>query len=110
MHGNERNYCVALIALDPDAVADWGNHAGKGEKSYAELVKDPDLVKVVGEQVEELNKRLNRWESIKKWVILDHDLTVESGELTPSMKVKRKVVEQNNKEQIDSALRVTARL
>ena len=58
-------------------------------------------MKVVDEQVEELNKRLNRWESIKKWIILDHDLTVESGELTPSMKVKRKVVEQNNKEQID---------
>ncbi len=101
VHGAERNYCVALIALDPDAVADWGNHAGKGEKSYTELVQDPELVKVVDEQVEELNKRLNRWESIKKWVILDHDLTVESGELTPSMKVKRKVVEQNNQEQID---------
>ena len=39
--------------------------------------------------------RLNRWETIKKWEILDHDLTVESGELTPSMKVKRNVVEDN---------------
>ena len=43
--------------------------------------------------VEELNARLNRWETIKKWEILDHDLTIESGELTPSMKVKRNVVE-----------------
>ena len=45
--------------------------------------------------VEELNRRLNRWETIKKWKLLDHDLSVESGELTPSMKVKRNVVEDN---------------
>ena len=45
--------------------------------------------------------RLNRWETIKKHDILDHDLTIESGELTPSLKVKRKVVEGNNKDLID---------
>ena len=55
---------------------------------------------MVGGYVDELNDRLNRWESIKKWVLLDHDLTVESGELTPSMKVKRKVVEDNYKDDI----------
>jgi long-chain acyl-CoA synthetase len=44
--------------------------------------------------VRRLNERLNRWETVKKWVVLDADLSVESGELTPSMKVKRKVVEQ----------------
>ena len=48
-----------------------------------------------------LKERLNRWESIKKWIVLDHDLSVESGELTPSMKVKRKVVEQNYARELD---------
>ena len=57
---------------------------------------------MVAGYVDELNSRLNRWETIKKWQLLDHDLTVESGELTPSMKVKRNVVEDNNKELIDS--------
>ena len=52
--------------------------------------------------VDELNKKLNRWETIKKWELLDHDLTVESGELTPSMKVKRNVVEDNYKDRIDA--------
>ena len=52
--------------------------------------------------VDELNSKLNRWETIKKWELLDHDLTVESGELTPSMKVKRNVVEDNNAEHIDA--------
>ena len=51
--------------------------------------------------VDELNSQLNRWETIKKWELLDHDLTVESGELTPSMKVKRNVVEDNYKAPID---------
>jgi long-chain acyl-CoA synthetase len=57
---------------------------------------------MVGDYVEELNSRLNRWETIKKWELLDHDLTVESGELTPSMKVKRNVVEENYKDEINA--------
>src|SRR5690349_19051060 len=101
VHGNERNYCVALVALDPDALTDWAEHHGKGGTPYDELVKDPEVEKEVADCVEQLNARLNRWESIKKWIILDHDLTVESGELTPSMKVKRKVVEENYKQEID---------
>ena len=57
---------------------------------------------MVGGYVDELNEKLNRWETIKKWELLDHDLSVESGELTPSMKVKRNVVEDNNKARIDA--------
>jgi long-chain acyl-CoA synthetase len=52
--------------------------------------------------VDQLNSKLNRWETIKKFVILPEDLTVETGELTPSLKVKRKVVEENNKERLDA--------
>jgi long-chain acyl-CoA synthetase len=52
--------------------------------------------------VEELNTRLNRWESIKKWEILERDLSIESGELTPSLKVKRAVVESNEKERLEA--------
>ena len=55
-----------------------------------------------GGYVEQLNGQPNRWETIKKWELLDHDLTIESGELTPSLKVKRAVVEANNKDLIDS--------
>ena len=70
--------------------------------SYTDIVKSDAVHKMVGDYVEELNTKLNRWETIKKWEILDHDLTIESGELTPSMKVKRNVVEGNNKALIDS--------
>jgi long-chain acyl-CoA synthetase len=64
-------------------------------------VQSDAVQKMVGDYVEELNSHLNRWETIKKWKLLDHDLTVESGELTPSMKVKRNVVEENNKALIE---------
>ena len=57
---------------------------------------------MVAGYIEQLNSRLNRWETIKKWIVLERDLTVESGELTPSMKVKRKVVEDNYKKEIDA--------
>jgi long-chain acyl-CoA synthetase len=102
VHGNERNFCSALITLDPDAVAEWAESHGMQGKSYAEVVRSPEIHAIVSEQVEELNQRLNRWETIKKWEILDHDLSVESGELTPSMKVKRAVVEANHKDLLDS--------
>jgi long-chain acyl-CoA synthetase len=100
--GNERNYCVALITLDPDAVAGWAEENGMAGKSYTEIVSSQECKDMVAGYVDELNGRLNRWETIKKWELLDHDLTVESGELTPSMKVKRNVVEDNHKARIDA--------
>jgi len=100
--GNERNYCVALITLDPDAIAGWAEENGMGGKSYTDIVSSQACKDMVGGYVDELNGRLNRWETIKKWELLDHDLTVESGELTPSMKVKRNVVEDNHKDRIDA--------
>jgi long-chain acyl-CoA synthetase len=99
--GNERNFCVALITLDPDALADWAEE-NRVSGDYAAIVASDACEKMVQGYVEELNRRLNRWETIKKWKLLDHDLSVESGELTPSMKVKRNVIEDNYQELIDS--------
>jgi long-chain acyl-CoA synthetase len=100
--GNERNFCVALITLDPDAMAGWAEENGMAGASYSEIVGSDKVQEMVGGYVEELNSKLNRWETIKKWELLDHDLSVESGELTPSMKVKRNVVEDNYKAKIDA--------
>jgi long-chain acyl-CoA synthetase len=102
VHGNDRNFCVALITLDPDAMAEWAKHHGMDGRSYTEIVSSQQVQEMVSGYVDQLNARLNRWETIKKWLVLDHDLSVESGELTPSMKVKRKVVEENHREQIES--------
>ena len=97
--GNERNYVVALVTLDPDALPGWATENGVSG-DYTEIVRSDACKAMVQGYVDELNKNLNRWETIKKWELLDHDLTVESGELTPSMKVKRNVVEDNYKDVI----------
>jgi long-chain acyl-CoA synthetase len=102
VHGNERNYCVALVTIDPDQAIAWAEQNGMAGAAYTDIVKSEAMAQLISEKVDELNLRLNRWETIKKHVILDHDLSVESGELTPSLKVKRKVVEENNKELITS--------
>ena len=97
--GNERNFVVALVTLDPDALPGWADENGVSG-DYTEIVRSDACKAMVQGYVDELNKNLNRWETIKKWELLDHDLTVESGELTPSMKVKRNVVEDNYKDLI----------
>jgi long-chain acyl-CoA synthetase len=100
--GAERNFVVALVTLDPDAVAGWAAENGMSGSSYTDIVRSDEVKAMIGDYVDTLNSQLNRWETIKKWELLDHDLTIESGELTPSLKVKRSVVETNNKDLIDS--------
>jgi long-chain acyl-CoA synthetase len=99
--GEGRNFCVALVALDPDTISGWAAERGLTGKSYADLVKLPEVHALIDEHVKKLNSELNRWETIKKWALLDHDLSVERGELTPSLKVKRTVVADQNKEVLD---------
>jgi long-chain acyl-CoA synthetase len=98
--GDQRNYCVALITLDPDAMAGWAEANDMAGASYTDIVRSRQVQEMVAGYVDELNSRLNRWETIKKWEVLDHDLTIESGELTPSMKVKRNVVQDNHQARI----------
>lgn len=98
--GSERNYCVALVTLDPDAIADWAKE-NDVEGDYTAIVQNPKTVAMVQDYIDKLNLELNRWETIKKFRLLDHDLSIESGELTPSLKVKRNVVEDRHQAIID---------
>jgi long-chain acyl-CoA synthetase len=102
VHGAERNFCTAIVALDPEAITKWAERNGLGDKSYAEVVSSDQAHQMVQHHVDQLNERLNRWETIRRFVVLDHDLSVESGELTPSLKVKRKVVEDNHRDELDA--------
>ena len=72
------------------------------ETDYARLTADPGVRDYVQNCIDQVNSRLNRWETIKDFRILDRDLTVEDGEVTPSMKVRRKVVEAKYRTLLDS--------
>ena len=74
---------------------------GMAGKAYAEVVTSDAAHAMVQGYVDELNDGLNRWETIKKFTILDHDLTVEEGELTPSLKLRRKIVVERYGSEID---------
>jgi long-chain acyl-CoA synthetase len=100
--GEARNYCVALISLDADLMSGWARENGLDGATYQELVNAPSVRDMIGEYVATLNAGLNRWETVKKWELLDHDLSVERGELTPSLKVKRAVVAEQNADILDS--------
>jgi len=102
VHADGRSYATALITLDPEALTQWGRAAGVPTTDYATLAASPEVHAYVQSCVDELNGRLNRWETIKRFRILDHDLSVDAGELTPSMKVRRKVIETAYAELLDS--------
>jgi len=101
VHGDGRNYVTALVTLDPDALAQWAESNGVAERDPAALARRDDVRAVVAAGVKQLNAGLNRWETIKDFRILDHDLTIEAGELTPSLKLKRRVVERRYKAVLD---------
>jgi long-chain acyl-CoA synthetase len=102
VHADGRNYATALVALDPEALEQWARAQGLTATGYAELAADPAVHDYIRSCVDVLNGRLNRWETIKEFRILDHDLTVDGGELTPSLKVRRKVIESRYRPLLDS--------
>ncbi|MGN9815799.1 AMP-dependent synthetase/ligase [Streptomyces sp. SD11] len=101
VHGADRNFCTALIALDEPSILTWAADNGLGGKSYAEVVAAPATVELIDEHVRTLNEGLQRWQTIKKFKLLPRDLDIEHGELTPSLKLKRPVVEREYKYLID---------
>jgi long-chain acyl-CoA synthetase len=102
--GDNRKYCTALVTLEADEIGRWMR--GKGlDISSEELPSHPDVQKLVEEEVAAVNRQLASWESIKYVRILPGEFSPETGELTPSLKVKRKVVGERYREVIESMYR-----
>ncbi|WBB59410.1 AMP-dependent synthetase/ligase [Streptomyces sp. WMMC500] len=99
--GADRNFCTALISLDEVALTGWAKENGLEDRPYAELVASAEAEALVEGYVKQLNERLQRWQMIRKFRILPRDLDVEHGELTPSLKLKRPVVEREYKDLIE---------
>ena len=102
VHGADRNFVSALITLDPEAIEGWAAEQGLAGRPYSEVVSSPQCRDMVQRYIDELNLGLNRWEQIKRFTILERDLTVEEGELTPSMKMRRKHVDEKYRGQLDA--------
>jgi long-chain acyl-CoA synthetase len=92
MYGDRRPYPVALITLDPEEMAPWAEQNGIEDASPAALAENPQVRELIQGILDDVNTRYAQVEQIKKFEILDHDLSQETGELTPTLKVKRNVV------------------
>ncbi|ESP97007.1 MULTISPECIES: AMP-dependent synthetase/ligase [Streptomyces] len=94
VHGADRNFCTALIALDEPTLLGWAREQNLPVTTYAEIVARPETQALIEGYVNRLNEGLQRWQTIKKFTLLPRDLDIEHGELTPSLKLKRPVVER----------------
>ncbi|WP_306591947.1 long-chain fatty acid--CoA ligase [Geothrix sp. 21YS21S-4] len=99
--GDQRNYITALIVPNFDGLVRWAGYKKIAFKSHADLIRNPQIYAKVGSRVERINEQLSNYERIKKIVLLDQEMTLEGGQLTPSLKVKRRVVNQMYAAQIE---------
>ena len=93
--GDGKPFIGALITLDPEALPGWKERNNvPADATVADLIKNPDLIAEIDTAVAETNKKVSKAEAIKKYRILDVDFSVESGELTPTLKLKRNIIHE----------------
>ncbi|MGZ3707495.1 MAG: AMP-dependent synthetase/ligase [Bdellovibrionota bacterium] len=102
VHGDRRHYLTALVTLDKDQVILFANENHILFSEYSELVRHPKILSLVQKLIDDVNRQLASFETIKKFVILPNEFTVETGELTPSLKVRRNIVNKRFKTELDS--------
>lgn len=100
--GDRRKFLSALITLDEEALAAWAKEKGVAHTSHAELTQKPEVWKLIQQELDEKNRALASYETVKKFAILDRDFTVEAGELTPSLKLRRKDITRHYQGLLDS--------
>ncbi|AXE38358.1 AMP-dependent synthetase/ligase [Acidipropionibacterium virtanenii] len=91
--GEGHKYIVALVTLDPEKLALWGRRHGYPRAGYAELARMPQVHDSIQRYVDRANTHLERWETVKRFAILDTELDDEEGMVTTSLKVRRNVVD-----------------
>ena len=100
--GDNRKFIAALITIDEEQFAGWASRNGKEGRKVGDLVDDESLRSEIQKAVDDANRAVSRAESIRKFVILPQDFTVEGGELTPTLKMKRNVVSDRYSDAIES--------
>ena len=100
--GDDRKYLTALVCPNFELLEKWAQQNNLIWNTRAELITLPEIIKLVEGRVNEINRHFARFEQLKKVALVDHEFTEETGELTPTQKVKRRVVDSMYKKVIDS--------
>lgn len=101
IHGDRRKYIVALVTLNEGYVKNVAKEKSWTFRDFKSLSQHNDVKELVRKEIAQVNKQLSSFETIKNFAILPEDFTVEKGELTPSLKVKRRVVDEKYKSVIE---------
>lgn len=102
VHGDQRKYVVVLVTLDKNYVLNFAKEKGISINDFSKIVDQAQIQNLVRKGIAEVNAQLASFESIKRYAILPNEFTIESGELTPSLKVRRKVVDKKYRHLLDS--------
>ncbi|MDD5218305.1 MAG: long-chain fatty acid--CoA ligase [Candidatus Omnitrophica bacterium] len=100
--GDKRNYLVALIVPDRSHIQEYAGKVGLADREYPRLLQEPDICNYVQQKLAEQTKQLASYEQIKYFALLDRELTMAEGEITPTFKVKRRYVMERFKDVIES--------
>lgn len=101
IHGDRKKYVVALITLDEAVARKKAKAMGWSHRDFKALTQSPEMQEMVRRTVAHVNAKLASYETIKHFAILPHDFSLEAGEITPSLKVKRRVCDERYREVID---------
>jgi long-subunit acyl-CoA synthetase (AMP-forming) len=100
--GDRRKYLAALVTLDPERLKAEAELAGSPARSVDDAAKCALFKKHLEKQIDTVNEKLARVQTIKRFTIIPQEFTIDGGELTPTMKVKRKVVNEKYKVEIEA--------
>jgi long-chain acyl-CoA synthetase len=105
LYGDRRPYPVMLVTLDEEQIVPWAREQGIEDTSIAALANDPKVRDLIQSELDRANAKYASVEQVKRFFILDHDLSQETGELTPTLKVKRNIVNEKYAEAFDALYR-----
>ncbi len=101
VHGDRKKFLTALVTLNRQPIEEFAKSEGISFSEFGELTHHPKILHLVKQAIDEKNKKLASYESIKRFTILTDDFSQEGGELTPTLKVKRKFVTEKYKDAIE---------
>lgn len=105
VYGDQKPFITALLTLNQEAVIQYAQKKKILFSEFSELIKNTDISRMVAREVDDVNQKLARWETIKRYHVLPKEFTVEEGDLTPSLKIKRKHLSNKYKDVLEGLYR-----
>lgn len=102
LHGDNRPFCTALVALSQPAVTEWARQTGLAFVGFEDLTQRPEVHALIAAAIDALNQELPSFEAIRRFAVLSEDITIDNGLLTPSLKVRRDAVEARYQHLLDA--------